>query len=391
MIARVAEAAVRELARGFPIVALTGPRQSGKTTLVRQVFQSRAYASLEDPDQLAFARDDPRRFLEALEGGVIDEAQRCPELFSYLQTIVDQSPRRMGRYVLTGSQQFGLLAGVTQSLAGRVGFLNLLPFSSFELQQAKRCPEDLDTLLFQGLYPPIYDRPVSPGIWHANYNRTYVERDVRQLINVRDLGSFQKFIRLCAASVGQLLNLSALGTECGVSHNTVSSWLSVLEASFLTFRLRPHFKNYRKRLVKTAKVYFYDTGLAAWLIGIREPADLAIHPARGALFESWVIGEAVKAFWNRGLEADVYFWRSHIGHEVDLIVQQGLKSWAVEAKSGQTLASDAFQGLHRYLEMAGEDVSRPILVHGGGQAVRRSAVEVVPWRQWAGQLKEWVG
>ncbi len=217
-----------------------------------------------------------------------------------------------------------------------------------------------------------------------------MERDVRQLINVRDLATFQRFVRLCAGSVGQLLNLSALGTECGVSHNTVASWLSVLEASFLTFRLQPYFKNYRKRLVKTAKIYFYDTGLAAWLMGIREPGQLAIHPARGVLFESWVISELVKSHANRGLEPDVYFWRSHARHEVDLIVQSGLKSWAVEAKSGQTLASSAFRSLQRYLEMAGDDVSRAVVVHGGDQAAHRSGIDVVPWDQWGEQLEQWV-
>ncbi len=263
MIARKSTATLLRLARGFPIVAITGPRQSGKTTLARQAFPDKPYLSLEDPDTLALAESDPRGLLATHpRGAIIDEAQRAPQLFSYLQTRVDEHVTP-GAWILTGSQQFGLLSGITQSLAGRVGLLQLLPFSLSELRSAIRPPPTLDELLVQGFYPPLYDRPVSSGDWFAAYIATYVERDLRQLINVRDLSAFQRFVKMCAARTGQLLNLSSLAADCGISHNTAAAWISVLEASYIVHLLRPHHRNFNKRLVKTPKLYFCDVGLAA--------------------------------------------------------------------------------------------------------------------------------
>ena len=278
MIARKALSTLLELAKGYPFVALTGPRQAGKTTLSRMAFPDKPYISLEDPDTREFATTDPRRFLARYpDGAILDEVQRSPELFSYLQTLADMDGR-MGLYILTGSQQFGLLSGITQSLAGRVGMVQLLPFSVGELQDADRLPETLDALLHKGSYPPLYDRRLIPAQWYAGYVTTYLERDVRQLINVRDLAIFQRFIRLCAGRTGQLLNLSALANDCGISHNTAKAWISILEASYILCLLLPHHRNFNKRLVKTPKLYFYDSGLAAWLLGVQNSDQLAIHP-----------------------------------------------------------------------------------------------------------------
>lgn len=381
MLPREAEPTIRRLADGYPVVAVTGPRQSGKTTLVRAMFASRPYVSLEDLDEREFAAQDPRGFLARFpDGAVLDEVQRAPGLFSYLQTRVDQE-RRNGLFILTGSQQFDLLSSITQTLAGRVALVPLLPFTLSELQAADRAPASLEELLFTGLYPPVHDRELEPGIWYANYVRTYVERDVRQMINVRDLSAFQRFVRMCAARTGQLLNLSALATDCGITHNTARAWLSVLEASYLVHLLQPHYRNFNKRLVKTPKLYFYDPGLAAWLLGVQTPSQLAVHPQRGALFETWVVSEMLKARFNRALASNLYFWQDRTGHEVDVVVEQGSTLIPVEVKSGQTVVADFFRGLDRWTEMAGDAGGRPWLVYAGDQRQSRSTVEVVPWRQ----------
>lgn len=380
MIPRDAETALRTLAKGYPVVALTGPRQSGKTTLARLVFASMPYTSMENPAQREFAESDPQGFFSRYpEGAIIDEAQRCPQLFQWLQGVVDEA-RKPGQFVLTGSQQFGLLAGITQSLAGRVAMLNLLPLSASELQNAALLPEQLDTVLFQGGYPPLYDRPLDPGIWVSNYVQTYLERDVRQLIQVRDLAQFQRFLRLCAGRSGQLLNLSALGEEAGISHNTAREWLSVLEASFVIHRLSPYHRNFSKRLVKTPKLYFYDSGLMAWLLGIERVGQIATHPLRGALFETWVVGEFMKRRLNAGRPANLFFWRDRAGHEIDLLVQEGAQVRPVEIKSGATIQAAALRGLEKWQEIAGNEAGRPILVYGGNESQARSDVDVLSWR-----------
>jgi len=381
LIPRDAETVVRKLAAGYPVVAITGPRQSGKTTLVRAMFAERPYLSMEDLDARDFALRDPRGFLAQFpDGAVLDEVQRAPELFSYLQTRVDEE-RRQGLFILTGSQQFDLLSSITQTLAGRVALVPLLPFTLGEVESAGQAPASLEELLFKGLYPPIHDRDLDPGIWYGNYVRTYVERDVRQMISVRDLSAFQRFIRMCAARTGQLLNLSSLAIDCGITHNTARAWLSVLEASYLVHLLQPHHRNFNKRLVKTPKLYFYDPGLAAWLLGVQTDAQLVTHPQRGALFETWVISELLKARFNRALSSNLYFWQDRSGYEVDAVIDQGETLIPVEVKSGQTIVPDFFRNLERWAAIAEDAGGRPWLVYGGDRRQSRSTVEVVPWKE----------
>ena len=388
MIPRQSASLARTLAREFKIVAIIGPRQAGKTTLAREVFADRPYVSLEAPDDLQFARDDPRRFLAQYDqGAVIDEAQRCPELFSYLQGIVD-SRKEPGQFVLTGSQHFGLMERLTQSLAGRVGFLRLLPFSLAELAKAGRVPESLDGMLFQGGYPPLYDQPVVPERWLDAYLTTYVERDVRQLVNVRDLGAFQRFVRLCAGSIGRLVNLSRIGSNAGIDQKTVSSWLGILESSFIVFRLQPHHRNFRKRLVKSPKLYFYDVALAVRLLGVDAADQIATHPLRGELFENWVVSELLKGRSVRGKSDNLCFWRSHVGHEVDVVAEHANSLMPVDVKSGATIAADWFDALDRWVELAGAVAENPTLVYGGDRRQSRRNIDVLPWRKVASLAKQ---
>lgn len=364
MLARDAEHTIRTLLRSFPIVTLTGPRQSGKTTLAKAIFSDRPYASLEDPDLRQTARDDPRSFLGRYsDGAVLDEVQRCSELLSYLQTMVD-ADGRMGLFILTGSQQFGLMSGITQSLAGRTAFVELLPFSVPELALAGKLPTTADAMLLTGGYPPLYDRDLPPAAWFGAYVTAYVERDVRQLIRIQELETFQRFVRLCAGRTGQLLNLSSLATECGITHNTAKSWISVLEASYLVFLLRSHHASFNKRLVKMPKLYFYDTGLVSWLLGIRTREQMETHPLRGNIFETMVISELVKSRLNRGKRPVFYFWRDSNGNEIDLIVERGTRLMPIEIKSGQTLMRDSFSGLEKWSALAGDAAIDPTLIFG---------------------------
>jgi uncharacterized protein len=356
-------------------------RQSGKTTLARAVFPEKPYVSLEDLDERRYAEEDPRGFLGRFpDGAVLDEVQRCPDLFSYLQGRVDVDGRR-GLFVLTGSQQFGLLSGISQTLAGRVAMVTLLPFSLGELQAAGRAPTTLEAVLFQGMYPPIYDRGLDAGIWYKNYVASYVERDVRQLVNVQDLSIFLRFVRMCAARTGQLLNLSALAVDCGISHNTAGSWLSVLEASFLVHRLAPYHANFGKRLVKTPKLYFLDTGLAAWLLGVQDAAQLSIHPQRGPLFETWAVAELLKARFARALGSNLFFWRDRSGHEVDVLIEQGTSVVPVEMKSGQTMQLDFLRGFDAWRDISGQREGEAWLVFGGEREERRGNLRVISWRR----------
>ena len=380
MLARDAEKTLIRLAKSFPVVAITGPRQAGKTTLAKAVFKDKPYVSLENPDEREFAQNDPKRFLARFpNGAVLDEVQRCPALLSWLQGVVDQRGV-MGDFVLTGSAQFDLIEGITQTLAGRVGRVELLPLSSSELKAANQLPNSLSQMLIQGGYPALYDRKITPQDWFSNYVATYVERDVRQLISVRNLGQFQTFLKMCASRTGQLINLTSLGADCGISAVTAKQWLSVLETSYIVTLLRPHHSNFGKRLVKTPKIYFLDSGLAAWLMGIRSAETLETHAARGALFESWVVSELYKKRLNAGLSIDLYFWRDNTGNEIDLIVENEKGLQPIEIKSGSTYASDWSQGLNKWQALAKNSSLEPAILYGGESNFEREGLKVWGWR-----------
>lgn len=402
MIARHLSKTLKAAARDYPVVTVTGPRQSGKTTLVRAAFPRHRYASLEDPDVRAFATEDPRGFLDQFRGRVIlDEVQRTPDLFSYIQGIVDRVDRP-GHFILSGSQNFLLLHRVSQTLAGRCAVLRLLPFSRSELigrpirdiaksLQARRSggstdqktAADLFDTLFTGGFPRIHDKGLKPQFWLANYYQTYLERDVRDLLSVGDIEGFGRFVRLCAGRSGQLLNASSLAADAGISHTTVRRWLSILEASFVIHMLRPHHRNFNKRLVKSPKLYFMDTGLLCYLLRIQSAADLVSHAARGAIVETWVVSEALKSSYNRGAEPSMYFWRDSAGHEIDLLIDQGAQQVPIEIKSGQTIASDFFTNIDYWRNLAQQPAGIAGLVYGGDASYKRRGVSVLSWSDWA--------
>ncbi|TVR61852.1 MAG: ATP-binding protein [Gemmatimonadales bacterium] len=385
MIQRTLHPILTKAAQEMPVVAVVGPRQSGKTTLCRAAFPHHAYVSLEPLDNREFATSDPRGFLRQYSGpAILDEAQRAPELFSYLQEAVDLDPSP-GRFILTGSEHFGLSQQISQSLAGRVRLLSLLPLSAEELEGGGFEIADPWRCLCTGGYPRIRDRELSPDPWLADYTATYVQRDVRQVLQVTNLAAFSTFLRLTAARTGQELNLSTLGGDAGVSHNTARSWLSVLEAGFVLFQLPPWLRNLRKRAIKAPKLHFVDSGLACHLLGIREPEQLATHPLRGAIFESWVASEILKWRLHRGLSADLFHLRETRGFEVDLMVECARSILAVEVKSAETVASDfldGLRGLRKRMKGSGEELDlHRRLVYGGNRAQSRTDAEIIPWNQ----------
>lgn len=389
MITRDATAKLAELARYYPVVSVTGPRQSGKTTLCRATFPSLPYVSLEPLDVREFATIDPRGFLASLPGGaIIDEVQRAPDLFSYLQEEVDANPTP-GRFILTGSQQLGLMASVTQSLAGRTGLLELYPPSWAELKRFSSAPTELFEVLWTGAYPRIFDRTIPPHQWLADYVATYVQRDVRQLLNVADLRAFTNFLQLCAGSTAGETHLSRLGADAGISHNTAKAWLSVLEATYLIFRVPGWHPTFRKQVVKAAKLHFVDTGVASYLLGIREPDQLRTHPLRGALFESWVAAELLKRGAHQGIRRELHHYRDAAGLEVDLVSTDASSVTLIEAKSGATVASDFAEGVERLARgvrdrAKGGAHDRTIatrVIHGGMTRQTRGLTQLVPWHE----------
>ncbi len=377
MIQRELSQLLRDMASKMPIISITGPRQSGKTTLARLTFPDYAYVNLENPDTLEAAVSDPRLFLSQFQSGVIiDEAQRYPDLFSYIQTASDEA-NRPGKYILTGSQNFLLLEKISQSLAGRVFMTHLLPLSIAELRASGQAIDNFEKSIFQGFYPRLHDADIHPTLFYPSYIQTYVERDVRQVVNVGNLYQFQRFMRLAAGRIGQLLNYSHIANELGVDLKTVKSWFSILESSFITFVLRPHFQNFSKRILKTPKLYFYDTGLACSLLGIRNERELATHWARGALFENLVVSDLMKYHYNRAIVPPLYYWRDSTGNEVDCLIDSGLQVKSIEIKSSSTISSDFFKGLDYYGKLNAQAV--PYLIYGGLTPQVRKEGKVIAW------------
>ena len=385
MIERQITSQLVRLFEQYPFVTVTGPRQSGKTTLCRATFSGLAYVSLEAPDQREFAESDPRGFLAQFnDGAILDEIQHVPELLSYLQVLADERGRN-SQFVLTGSEQFRLSEAISQSLAGRTALLRLLPFSLAERQRTGASNE-VNDILFSGFYPRILDQNLNPRQALADYFETYVERDVRRLGGIRDLSGFRRFVRLCAGRVGQLSNLSSLGADAGVSHTTAREWLSILETSYIIFQLQPFHSNLRKRLVKSPKLYFYDVGLACYLIGIENSSQVATHPLRGSLFENVVVVEALKYRFNRGMNPNLSFYRDSSGLECDILYETGDGFTAIEVKSGSTVVSDYFRSLNRVAGIVPRILAK-VVVYGGSDRQSRSDCEVVPLGEFGGMLE----
>lgn len=369
----------------YPVVTVTGPRQSGKTTLCRQLFPDKPYVSLEAPDTRRFATEDPRNFLASVKNGaILDEIQRVPDLTSYLQEMVDADPTP-GRFILTGSQQFELMSGISQSLAGRTAILRLLPFSLGELKAAVP-PKDIAKTLLTGFYPRIHDQQLDPAQMLGDYFVTYVERDLRQLAAVHDLQTFERFVRLCAGRIGQLLNLTSLANDTGISSATARNWLELLQTSYIVHILPPWFANTTKRLVKSPKLYFYDVGLACWLLELRTREQVARDPLLGSLVENLVISDVIKQRFNSGETGNLYFYRDAKGLEVDLLIPTGRQFHAVEIKAGATINPDYFQGLTRFGSAFPDAVASNYVVYGGEQRQQRNAAVVLPWRAIATEL-----
>lgn len=374
MIQRIIAESIRESLEKFPVVAVTGPRQSGKTTLSRMLMPHYTYVNLEDLEKREFALEDPKGFLETYKGGVIiDEIQNAPGLFSYLQVYTDER-RQNGEYLITGSQNFLMLEKISQSLAGRVAIHNLLPFSMDELKSGGFDFTDREDYLLYGSYPRKWMQEIDASDFYSNYVKTYVERDVRQIKNIKDLNTFQNFVRLLAGRTGQLFNQSNIGNTLGIDNKTVNSWMNLLEASFIAFRLRPYHKNFNKRLVKTPKIYFYDTGLAAYLLGIRNKNDFQVHFAQGQLFENFIILERIKNALNLKSREEFYFWRDQKGTEIDLLIEDGPVLKAVEIKYAKTLQTAFFKNLNKFKESATK--SELYLIYGGSENIIRNGVTV---------------
>lgn len=379
MIKRQAEYKLNDLANKFKSVAVVGPRQSGKTTLVKKSFPEKSYVSLENPDNRNFALEDPRGFFQTYKNGaIIDEAQRAPDLFSYLQEILDNSSKK-GHFILTGSNNFLLQENISQSLAGRIAYLNLLPFSVKELSEAKLLEADDNQLILKGFYPPIYDQNIPSNEWCENYIKTYIERDVRQIRNISNLLVFEKFIRLLAGRTGQEFNASALSVEVGVDVKTIQSWLGILESSFIVYLIKPHHKNFNKIIVKRPKIYFYDTAIVCSLLGIRNISHLETHPLKGAIFETMVMTEFVKARMNKAIHINLFYWRDKSGHEVDLIIDEDRELLPVEIKSGKTINNEFFKNLNYWKKISGNEKSL-LLYSGKHKQIKSDGTIVHNWR-----------
>lgn len=380
MIERILGKKIIEAGQKMPVVAVTGPRQSGKSTLVKQIFPDHAYVNLEAPALRKFAAEDPEGFLRNLgKHAIIDEIQYVPDLLSYIQVSVDEA-QIAGQFIISGSQNLLLMESVSQSLAGRVAIFNLLPFSLEEIQDTSFALPDYEDYVLKGFYPRIYDLDLNPTEWLLDYIQTYVERDLRQVINVSDLSTFRQFLEICAGRIGQLVNLSDIGNLIGISHPTVQKWLSVLQTSYIIHLLRPYHRNFNKRIVKSPKLYFYDTGLACALLNLRHIDDLNRHFAKGALFENFVINEVLKNHINRNLRPGSYFWNVAGNHEIDLLLDKGGRLYPIEIKSGRTINSHFFDSLQYFQSLSGALPEESFLVYGGDEAQKRSIAQALSWR-----------
>lgn len=381
MIYRIIEKNIIRLAGKFPVISITGPRQSGKTTLSKMCFPEYDYVNLEMPDSRSFAQSDPRHFLNRFEKGVIiDEIQYLPELFSYIQGIVDENSKT-GQFIITGSQNFLLMEKISQSLAGRVAIINLLPFSLDELESEKLLPQNYEDYIFTGSYPRIYDRKIHPPDFYPFYIQTYLERDVRNISNIMNLTLFKTFLEIAAGRIGQVINFTSISNELGIDQKTVKNWFSILESSFIVFFIRPYTKNYNKRLIKSPKMYFFDTGLACSLLGINRSEDVSRHFLRGALFENLIFTELMKSYFNKIRQPRLYFWRDNTGNEIDCILHSGDTEKVIEIKSGTTITPDFFKGLEYYRKLSGLPDDNFYLVYGGRSGQNRDLGKVLGWLQ----------
>ncbi|MDP3705769.1 MAG: ATP-binding protein [Legionellaceae bacterium] len=378
-LSRDIENEVMLMAETYPVITVLGPRQSGKTTLVRHLFPHKPYISLENPDDRSFAEQDPRGFLEKYpDGAIFDEVQRLPILLSYLQGIVDKDNRK-GLFILTGSHQLELQQSISQSLAGRTAILKLLPLCLSELTSSQD-DYDLDHFLYQGMYPKLYQEPQNPTKFYRNYLQTYVERDIRQMVNIKDLSTFQQFIKLCASRIGQLFNASDLSNALGISANTVTHWVSILEASFVVFRLQPYFENFGKRMIKSPKIYFNDVGLASYCLDIHTQNQLARDPLRGHLVENFVLSEFIKHRTNQGLDPNYYFYRDSNQNEVDILMKMGHQLIPIEIKSSKTFHPDFLKSLNHFQSVAKTQCGRGILIYAGDREQRIHEIDVINFR-----------
>lgn len=383
LIERKIAARLKRLSVQFPVLGILGPRQSGKTTLAKAQFPHYKYINLEDLDTRRFAHEDPRKFLKSLEAGsgaILDEIQRVPDLLSYIQSYVDEHSRP-GFFILTGSENILLNHHISQTLAGRIALTTLLPLSIDELQKTSLLPPEKEEILFRGFYPSIHAKKIDPKEWIQRYIQTYIERDVRHLKNITDLSVFQKFLQLCAGRIGQLLDLTSIGNDTGISTNTVRSWLSILEATYVIFLLQPHHKNFNKRIIKTPKLYFYDSAIACHLLSIQSPQDLIAHYMRGPLFESMILADLMKQRFNAGLPPNLYFWRDKSGHEVDCILEEGANLIPVEIKSAETMNTDFFSNLVKWNQFANARRGAGYVIYGGKEKQIRSQGTALGWLQ----------
>lgn len=379
MINRDIAVVILKNAKKFPVITLTGVRQCGKSTLLKQMLSNYSYISLEDPDVRSIAQEDPKGFLRNYGTNlIIDEAQRVPELFSYIQTIADSNDK-CGQYILSGSHNFLLMEQISQSLAGRACVLELMPFSIGELAKAKFMPKTLDEYLLKGCYPRLYDKKISSKEYFPSYIRTYVERDVRLLRNISNAAAFTRFLKLCASRVGSILNTAELAQDAGVNVATANAWISILEASFILFKLQPYYRNFSKRLIKSPKIYFYDTGLLCYLLNISNEKQLMQSGMKGNIFESMVVAECFKQHRFAGVEPQAYFWRDSNQQEVDLLVENEDGLWAYEIKSSETMNGKFYDSLNKFIDLSGIEHSHAAVVYAGDKKFLGEKVNYIPW------------